>query len=123
MPIGCLSVGFGVAFGGLCVAFTLLWQLLVFRCQGRYIKREMSLAEIEAELEKLSSDELRRLALRSWTAFVEKEGGSEAANECSEEDPRLLAALDEAIAKADATPGEGHSADSVRTRLDQWTSK
>jgi hypothetical protein len=83
----------------------------------------MSISEIEAELEKLSSDELRRLALRSWTVFMQKEGGSEAANECNEEDPRLLAALDEAIAKADATPGEGHSADSVRARLDQWTSK
>ena len=34
-----------------------------------------------------------------------------------------LAALDEAIAKADAAPGEGHSADSVSARLDQWTSK
>jgi hypothetical protein len=83
----------------------------------------MSFAEIEAELEKLSSDELRRLALRSWTAFVQKEGILDAANECNEEDPRLLAALDEAIAKADAAPGEGHSADSVRERLDQWTSK
>ena len=83
----------------------------------------MSISEIEAELEKLSSDELCRLALRSWTVFVQKEGGLEAANECSEEDPRLLAALDEAIAKTDAAPGEGHSANSVRARLDQWTSK
>ena len=83
----------------------------------------MSFAEIEAELEKLSSDELRRLALKSWTVFVEKEGSSEAAHECSEDDPRLLAALDEAVVKADATPGEGHSADAVRARLNQWTSK
>jgi hypothetical protein len=70
----------------------------------------MSFAEIEAELEKLSSDELRRLALKSWTVFVEKEGASEAVSECCEDDPRLLAALDEAIAQADAAPGEGHSA-------------
>ena len=83
----------------------------------------MSFAEIEAELEKLSSDELRRLALKSWTVFVAKEGGADAANECSEDDPRLLAALDEAIEKADAAPGEGHSADAVRARLNQWTSK
>ena len=83
----------------------------------------MSFAKIEAELEKLSSDELRRLALKSWTVFVEKEGGPGAGNECSEDDPRLLAALDEAIEKADATPGEGHSADAVRARLNQWTSK
>src|SRR5438477_263225 len=48
----------------------------------------MSFAEIEAALGKLSADDLRRLALKSWTAFVEKEGHSVAANECSEDDPR-----------------------------------
>jgi hypothetical protein len=83
----------------------------------------MSFAEIEAELEKLSSDELRRIALKSWTVFVEKEGGSAATNECSEDDPCLLAALDEAIAQADATPGEGHSGLHVRARLSEWTTK
>jgi hypothetical protein len=83
----------------------------------------MSYAEIEAELEKLSPDELRRLALKSWTVFVAKEGGSDTANECSEDDTCLLAGLDEAIAKADATPGEGHSGDEVRARLSQWASK
>jgi len=83
----------------------------------------MSFAEIEAELEKLSPDELRRLALKSWTVFVEKEGGSEAANECSEDDPRLLAALDEAIAAADATVGQGHVGSDVRARLSEWTSR
>jgi len=36
----------------------------------------MSLAEIEAELRKMTPDELRHLALKSWTAFVEKEGGA-----------------------------------------------
>ncbi len=40
-----------------------------------------------------------------------------------ESDPQLLAALDEAIAKADATPGQGHSGRDVRARLDQWTAK
>ena len=83
----------------------------------------MSFAEIEAELEKLSPDELRRLALKSWTVLVEKEGGSDTANECSEDEPRLLAALDEAIAKAEATPGQGHSAREVRARLGEWTSR
>ena len=83
----------------------------------------MSFAEIEAELGKLSLDELRLLAMKSWTAFVEKEGGSVAANECSEDDPRLLAALDEAIAKADATPGQGHAGSDVRKRLGEWISK
>ena len=81
----------------------------------------MSLAQIEAALDELTSDELRRLALRSWTAFVKKEGGI--AHECIEDDPQLLAALDKTIAAADATPGQGHSADEVRSRLRQWTSK
>ena len=71
----------------------------------------------------MAPDELRRLALKSWTVFVEKEGGPGAGNECSEDDPGLLAALDEAIEKADATPGQGYSADAVRARLNQWTSK
>lgn len=83
----------------------------------------MSLAEIEAELDKLGAEELRALALKTWTAFTKKERRDPAANQCSEEDPRLLAALDEAIAEADAKPGEGHSADVVRQRLKTWTSK
>ena len=83
----------------------------------------MSFAEIEAELENLGPDELRRLALRSWTAFVEKEGRTAGANECDESDPHLLAALDEAMAQADATPGQGHSGRQVRARLSEWTSK
>jgi len=83
----------------------------------------MSLAEIEAELGKLSPDELRRLALKSWTAFVQKEGVAPGANECSEDGPRLLAALDAAISKANSTPGEGHSAAALRVRLSGWTTK
>jgi hypothetical protein len=83
----------------------------------------MSFAEIEAELDKLSPDELRRLALKSWSAFVEKEGGSDALNEVGEDDPQLLAALDEAIAAADTAPGQGSSANEVRARLREWTSK
>ncbi len=81
----------------------------------------MSLVQIEAELERLSPEELRRLALQSWSAFVKKEGGM--AHECCEEDPALLAALDIAVAAADAAPGAGHTADEVRARLRQWTSK
>jgi len=83
----------------------------------------MSYAEIEAELDNLEPDELRRLALKSWTAFVKKEGRTNGANACDELDPRLLTALDEAIAMADATPGQGSSGSEVRARLDQWTSK
>jgi hypothetical protein len=81
----------------------------------------MSMAEIESELEKLTPDELRRLALKSWTTFVAKESGG--VNECDESDPQLLAALDEAIKKADATPGQGHSGRQVRVRLNEWTTR
>ena len=83
----------------------------------------MNMVEIEAELVKLTPDELRRLALKSWAAFVEQEGRTDTADECIEDDPHLLASLDEAIAKADATPGRGHSGSAVRTRLAEWTSK
>ena len=83
----------------------------------------MSLVEIEAELGNMTLDELRRLVLKSWTAFVEKEAGAGAANECIEDDPQLLAALDEAIHKADAAPRQGHSGDEVRSRLSKWTSR
>ena len=83
----------------------------------------MSLAEIEAELDQLGPDELRRLALKSWTSFVEKEGRTEGTNVCDESDPRLLAALDEAIAKADATPGQGHSGQEMRARIGEWTTR
>lgn len=83
----------------------------------------MSIAEIEAELVNLTNDELRRLAMKSWSAFTQREGRPGANNECDETDPQLLAALDEAIAKADATPNQGYSADQVRARLRQWSSK
>lgn len=83
----------------------------------------MSFAEIEAELERLSPEQLRRLALKSWTTFVEKEGGADRANECDESHPGLLAALDEALVQADATPGQGHSGRQLRARLNEWTSK
>ncbi len=83
----------------------------------------MSFAEIEAELQHLTPDELRELALRSWTAFAEKEGRSSASNECSEDDPALLAALDEAIESADARPGQGSSGEEIRARIGRWISK
>ena len=83
----------------------------------------MSFSEIESELEKLGPDELRRLALKSWTAFVRKEGGTAGTNVCDETDPHLLTALDEAIAEADETSGNGHSGSQVRARLNEWISK
>ena len=78
--------------------------------------------EIEAELENLTPDQLRRLAMKSWRTFVAKELGGRA-NECDEEDPELLAALDKAIQDADKNPDAGHSASEVRALLSKWTSK
>lgn len=83
----------------------------------------MSLVEIEAELKRLTPDELRRLALKSWATFVEKETCLENGNQCDEDDPVLLAALDEAVAKADATAGKAHSGAEVRAQLREWTSR
>jgi hypothetical protein len=95
---------------------------LAFKAE-QAILSQMSLIEIEAQLEKLTSDELRQLALKSWTAFVGKEGGSERQNECEDDDPVLLAALDEAIEKANITQSKEHSANEVRARLSEWTSR
>ncbi len=83
----------------------------------------MSFREIEAELDHLTADELHRLAMKSWTAFVSKEGGASVLNECSEEDAILLKSLDEAITKANSQPAKGYSANEVRERVKQWTSK
>jgi hypothetical protein len=55
--------------------------------------------------------------------FVEKESGLANVNECDEDDQLLLAALDEAIAKADTSRAEGHSGIEVRARLAEWTSR
>lgn len=81
----------------------------------------MSFAEIEAQLENLTPDELRRLALKSWSAFVAKETLTE--NQCDEDDPELLTALDEALAQADSTSPLGYSAEEVRARISEWTSR
>ncbi len=81
------------------------------------------MAEIEAALDRMTPGELRHLALKSWTAFVAKEAGAGAVNECSEDDPRLLAALDEAIERAEAAPGRGYSGNEVRSRLSRWSSR
>jgi len=83
----------------------------------------MSLAEIEAELEKLGLDELRSLALKSWAAYLQKERHAASSNSCTEDDPVLLSALDQAIAEADATPGQGLSAKEALAKLKEWTTK
>lgn len=83
----------------------------------------MTLSEIEAQLEHLSSEELRRLMLRTWTTFVKKKSVDSSSKECAEDDPELLAALDEALAKADADASVAFTADDVRARLESWTSR
>jgi hypothetical protein len=83
----------------------------------------MSLSEIEAELERLAPDELRDLAMKSYQAFLAKEAECSPPNECDESDPRLLAALDDATARADMKRGEGCSAQDVRAQLAAWISK
>jgi hypothetical protein len=83
----------------------------------------MSLADIESELKKLSPEELRQVALKSWSTFVEKGGDADAVNGCDEDDPQVLAALDEALQKADAAPGQGRSGQEVRARIAEWTTK
>jgi hypothetical protein len=80
----------------------------------------MSLAEIEAELSRLTPDELRDLALKSWSAFSAKESKSSDINECDEDDPVLLAALDDALGQAHASPGKGLSGSEVRAEIAKW---
>ena len=82
----------------------------------------MSFAEIEAQLDKLTSDELRLLALRSWSAFVAKEG-LEYPNQCDEDDPTLLAALDEAVASAESGAYRSRTGQELRELIGEWTSK
>jgi len=77
----------------------------------------MSVAEIEAELDHLEPDELRRIALKSWLTFVQKADRPGGGNECDEPSPQLLADLDEAILQADATPAQGYPAEVLLKKL------
>jgi hypothetical protein len=52
-----------------------------------------------------------------------KEAFLPGSNECEEDDPDVLAALDEALTLADAAPDQGYSAGELRDRLGRWTSK
>jgi hypothetical protein len=83
----------------------------------------MSFADIEAELEKMPPDQLRSLALKSWAAYVKKEGSATALNVCDENDPLILAALDRATQRADGSSNARYSGDQVRSRLNEWISK
>jgi len=83
----------------------------------------MSLAQIEAKLDGLSADELRHLALRSRAVFLAKAGANPNSHECDEDDPALLAALDNALRRTDQTGSHGVSGSEVRTRIRQWITK
>jgi len=83
----------------------------------------MSVAEIEAELDHLEPDELRRIALKSWLTFVQKADRTGSDNVCDEPSPQLLADLDEAILQADATPAQGYNAEEMLKKIGEWTSK
>src|SRR6476620_11559677 len=67
----------------------------------------MNLTEIEAQLDTFTPAQLRQLAFMSWAAFVKRAGESATLEACSEDDPELLRAIDEAVAAADLTPEQG----------------
>ena len=83
----------------------------------------MSIAQIEAELKRLSAEELRRLAMSSWAAYVEKEVLEPALNECDEDNPQLLSALDAAVRQADRAENRNITGDDIRSRIREWTTK
>jgi hypothetical protein len=83
----------------------------------------MSLREIEDELDRLKPEELRQLALKSWSAFVARDNPSRPGRQCNEDDPELLAALDESIRQADANPRRGLTGNELRSRLSEWISR
>ncbi len=83
----------------------------------------MDLAMIESQLERLTCDELRRPAIKSWAAFVRKESVGSETHTCDEPNSDLQAAPDEAVADGDAAPGRGYSAKAVRAHVDRWTSR
>ena len=84
---------------------------------------DMSLSQIEAELPRLSAEELRQIAVLSWSAFVEKEAADAQLNACNEDDPRLLARLDDAIRHADRPGQQDLAATEVRSWVQQWTTR
>ena len=83
----------------------------------------MSIIQIEAELKGMSAEELRRLAVSSWAAFLEREASDPALNECDEDNPELLAALDDAVCQADRPANRSVAGDEVRSRIRAWTTK
>jgi hypothetical protein len=67
--------------------------------------------EILTAMDKLSPDELRVLKLGVDSRLEQ------------DEDPDLRTAIEEALAEADAHPGEGLSVEEVRALIPKWTSE
>jgi len=67
--------------------------------------------EILTAMDKLTPEELRVVKLGVESRLDD------------EDDPALLAALEEAIADADAHPGEGKSIEEVRALIPKWISE
>jgi hypothetical protein len=78
----------------------------------------MSFTELKNEAAQLPSTEQRKLIAFLVALQTDRED-----HECSEDDSQLLAALDEAIARAGAVPTGGCSGDEVRSRMTKWISK
>ena len=68
--------------------------------------------EILTAMDKLTSEELRVVRLGLESRLADDEG-----------DPALLAALQEAIAHADAHPEQARSIEEVRALIPQWISE
>jgi hypothetical protein len=72
----------------------------------------MSVQEILTAMDKLTPGELRVVKLGVDSRLAD-----------DDDDPELVAALQEAIAYADTHPGEGKSIDEVRALIPQWISE
>ena len=84
---------------------------LVFRAFYAHSTYMSTVQEILSAMDKLTPEELRVVKL-----------GAEARLD-DDDDPALLAALQEAVADADAHPGEGRSVEEVRALIPEWISK
>ena len=73
---------------------------------------------MEAKMEQLSLEELRELAAKSAEAVRRRE---ELPALIDDDDPDLMAALEEAIADADANPGNGIGVQEARQLVSKWT--
>lgn len=78
----------------------------------------MSFTELKDKVAQLPSDEQRELI--TFLVGLQTDHDD---HECSEDDPQLLAALDEAVARAGTVPTGGYSGEEVRSRMAKWTSK